>query len=77
MALAARPLPTQLMAGLALLKHLYDLSDEALCNRRLYAKTKIETAKRHQALGFQRHGDPCRRGRARVRRIAFLTNTIT
>src|ERR1700751_5302394 len=27
------PLPTQLMAGLALLKHMYDLSDEALCNR--------------------------------------------
>ena len=27
------PLPTQLMAGLALLKHMYDLSDEALCHR--------------------------------------------
>jgi transposase, IS5 family len=27
------PLPTQLMAGLALLKHMYDLSDEALCDR--------------------------------------------
>src|SRR6201998_2840919 len=27
------PLPTQLMAGLALLKHMYDLSDEALCER--------------------------------------------
>ena len=26
------PLPTQLMAGLALLKHMYDLSDEALCD---------------------------------------------
>ena len=27
------PLPTRLMAGLAILKHLYDLSDEALCER--------------------------------------------
>src|SRR5262249_55524850 len=27
------PLPTQLMAGLALLKHMYDLSDQALCDR--------------------------------------------
>ena len=27
------PLPTRLMAGLALLKHLHDLSDEALCDR--------------------------------------------
>jgi IS5 family transposase len=27
------PLPTRLMAGLALLKHMYDLSDEALCQR--------------------------------------------
>src|SRR6266550_6818409 len=27
------PLPTQLMAGLAILKHTYDLSDEALCER--------------------------------------------
>ena len=27
------PLPTRLMAGLALLKHMYDLSDEALCDR--------------------------------------------
>src|ERR1700739_4239000 len=27
------PLPTQLMAGLALLKHMYDLSDEVLCDR--------------------------------------------
>ena len=27
------PLPTQLMAGLAILKHTYDLSDEALCDR--------------------------------------------
>ena len=27
------PLPTRLMAGLALLKHTYDLSDEALCDR--------------------------------------------
>src|SRR5262244_2500097 len=27
------PLPTPLMAGLALLKHMYDLSDEALCDR--------------------------------------------
>jgi transposase, IS5 family len=26
-------LPTRLMAGLALLKHMYDLSDEALCDR--------------------------------------------
>ena len=26
------PLPTQLMAGLALLKHMCDLSDEALCD---------------------------------------------
>jgi transposase, IS5 family len=27
------PLPTQLMAGLAILKHTYDFSDEALCDR--------------------------------------------
>ena len=27
------PLPTRQMAGLALLKHMYDLSDEALCDR--------------------------------------------
>src|SRR5499433_2010144 len=27
------PLPTQLMAGLSILKHTYDLSDEALCDR--------------------------------------------
>ncbi|UUP15626.1 hypothetical protein NTH_00064 [Nitratireductor thuwali] len=27
------PLPTRLMAGLALLKHTFDLSDEALCER--------------------------------------------
>src|SRR5499426_3269111 len=27
------PLPTRLMAGLAILKHAYDLSDEALCDR--------------------------------------------
>src|SRR5262249_59321237 len=27
------PLPTRLMAGLAILKHTYDLSDQALCDR--------------------------------------------
>ena len=27
------PLPTRLMAGLAILKHCHDLSDEALCER--------------------------------------------
>jgi transposase, IS5 family len=27
------PLPTRLMAGLSILKHLHDLSDEALCDR--------------------------------------------
>jgi transposase, IS5 family len=27
------PLPTRLMAGLAILKHSYDLSDEGLCER--------------------------------------------
>src|SRR5262249_24188223 len=27
------PLPTRLMAGLAILKHTYDLSDEAFCDR--------------------------------------------
>ncbi|TWB47625.1 transposase-like protein DUF772 [Bradyrhizobium sacchari] len=27
------PLPTRLMAGLAILKHAYDLSDEVLCER--------------------------------------------
>jgi transposase, IS5 family len=27
------PLPTRLMAGLAILKYTYDLSDEALCDR--------------------------------------------
>jgi transposase, IS5 family len=27
------PLPTRLMAGLAILKHTYDLPDEALCDR--------------------------------------------
>lgn len=30
---AAPPLPTRLMAGLAILKHTYDLSDEVLCER--------------------------------------------
>jgi len=29
------PLPTRLMAGLAILKHMHNLSDEALCDRRL------------------------------------------
>jgi IS5 family transposase len=29
------PLPTRLMAGLAILKHTYDLSDQALCDRRV------------------------------------------
>jgi len=27
------PLPTRLMAGVAILKHMFDLSDEALCER--------------------------------------------
>jgi IS5 family transposase len=27
------PLPTRLMAGLVILKHMHDLSDEALCER--------------------------------------------
>jgi len=27
------PLPTRLMAGLSILKHIYDLSDEMLCER--------------------------------------------
>jgi transposase, IS5 family len=27
------PLPTRLMAGLAILKHMHDLSDEVLCDR--------------------------------------------
>jgi len=27
------PLPTRLMAGVAILKHMHDLSDEALCAR--------------------------------------------
>jgi Transposase domain (DUF772) len=27
------PLPTRLMAGLAILKHMHNLSDEALCER--------------------------------------------
>jgi len=30
---ATRPLPTRLMAGLAILKHTYDLSDEVPCER--------------------------------------------
>ncbi|OPY96039.1 hypothetical protein A5906_05080 [Bradyrhizobium sacchari] len=30
------PLPTRLMAGLAILKHAYDLSDEVLCERCRY-----------------------------------------
>ena len=30
---ASPPLPTRLMAGLAILKHTYDLSDEDLCDR--------------------------------------------
>ena len=32
-ALGQPPLPTRLMAGLAILKHMHDLSDEALCAR--------------------------------------------
>src|ERR1700716_4313885 len=31
------PLPTRLMAGLAILKHTYDLSDEVLCERWVYS----------------------------------------
>ena len=31
--LAAPPLPTRLMAGLAILKHMHNLSDESLCDR--------------------------------------------
>jgi hypothetical protein len=30
--MARAGLPTRLMAGLTLLKHMYDLSDEALCD---------------------------------------------
>lgn len=29
------PLPTRLMPGLSILKHIYDLSDEVLCERRV------------------------------------------
>ena len=31
--LGSPPLPTRLMAGLAILKHMHDLSDEVLCDR--------------------------------------------
>ena len=33
------PLPTRLMAGLAILKHSFDLSDEELCARWVEAKS--------------------------------------
>jgi hypothetical protein len=31
--LKSQPLPTRLVAGLLILKHMHDLSDEALCDR--------------------------------------------
>ena len=36
------PLPTRLMAGLAILKHMHDLSDEALCDR--WVETRISNS---------------------------------
>src|SRR6266568_1934730 len=40
------PLPTRLMAGLAILKHTYDLSDEALCDRGWRTRTSSTSAAR-------------------------------
>src|SRR5260221_7164885 len=40
------PLPTRLMAGLAILKHTYDLSDEALCDRWWRIRTSSTSAAR-------------------------------
>ena len=40
------PLPTRLMAGLAILKHTYDLSDEALCDRWVENHTSSTSAAR-------------------------------
>ena len=41
------PLPTRLMAGLAILKHSYDLSDEALCDRWVRTRTFSASAGRN------------------------------
>jgi Transposase domain (DUF772) len=41
---AQPPLPTRLMAGLAILKHMHNLSDEALCDRWLENPYYPETA---------------------------------
>jgi transposase, IS5 family len=35
------PLPTRLMAGLSILKHTYDLSDEVLCERRAESREPL------------------------------------
>ncbi len=40
------PLPTRLMAGLAILKHTYDLSDEALCDRWVERTSSTSAARR-------------------------------
>ena len=38
------PLPTRLMAGLSILKHTYDLSDEVLCERWVESTHTTKTA---------------------------------
>lgn len=43
------PLPTRLMAGLAILKHTYDRSDEVLCERRVENPTTNTSAARRSS----------------------------
>jgi transposase, IS5 family len=40
------PLPTRLMAGLAILKHTYNLSDEVVCERWIENRTTSTSAER-------------------------------
>lgn len=40
------PLPTRLMAGLAILKHTFNLSDEELCGKRCSQATAFSSGAR-------------------------------
>ena len=45
-------LPTRLMAGLAILKHTYDLSDEVLCERWLESPTSSSAARSSSSIAW-------------------------
>ena len=48
------PLPTRLMAGLAILKHMHDLSDEVLCERWVETRTiSCSAARSSSAISFR------------------------